>query len=416
MISKFLSPKIKGFTSNYIGEMAYFSMVFVGAILNYAIYPLSNRLLAQDEFNIVVIVLSLALQATSLLAALNIIAFRYSLSKSSKEMIASVQRFFLWACLVFSIIFIALFPVISIVLHINSFMYFMFISLFVLLSVPQYVLTGVLQANHKLGKLGVAVVVTSATQLLLTIILGRYLGAHGVVAANVAGLGIGLSVYFLFGRKLIEQSNRRLYRVPNVADLRLISKEKSFILSVVFATIVLGFLPVVDLFFIQAKMAVQSPQYATPYLIGKLIYFAGAILMWTIIPRLFKQSAPVRNKLVLQLSLALIPLSIVGIIAIYLLRDPLITLFGTSYTNQLGEWAVLGVVHKLACIMFLFLATVALCNGEGKRVAIISLVLSIFYGLIFFIPLGNVTNLLLVLTSTTCFASLLSYTSRRRLP
>lgn len=407
--------KLSRLSQNYLGEIVYFSMVFISAVLNYAIYPLSNRLLNQDEFNVVVIVLSLALQATSLLAALNIIAFRYSLNKSSGALVAPVQRFFLWSCMVFSAAFLLASPMIGSVLHINSFIYFLLISLFVLLSVPQYVLTGVLQANHKLGKLGIAIVITACTQLILTIILGRYFGASGVVGANVIGLCVGLFIYFLFGQKHIEKSGGLLYKIPNNNDLRLLAKQKKYISSVIFTTIILGFLPTIDLFFIQAKISDQSPEYATPYLIGKLIYFAGAILMWTIIPRLFRQSEDVRNRLVSQISLAIIPLSAIGIMFVYLLREPLISLFGTPYTPELGEWAVLGALHKLVCILFLFLTTISLCAGHAKRAVIISFILSTIYGLIFLFSLGSITHLLLALTIATCIACLLSYTSKRRL-
>lgn len=388
-------------------------MVTLGAVLNYAIYPVSRRFLDEGSFNTVVIVLSLALQAISLLAALNIVSFRYSRDATRQKAIPAVQRFFLMLCFVASIIFVLLSPLIGSVLHITDPLYYLLIGTFVMLSVPQYVLTGVLQANHKLGKLGVSILVTSSTQLMLTAMFGSMWGATGVVAANTAGLIVGLIFYYLFGRQFVTSSERSLFGFPTKTDRHILASEKKYLVGVIITAFILSFVPVVDLFFIQSKYAETSSMYAAPYLVGKLVYFAGAILMWTIIPRLYTMSDQLRNMLMPKLLLMLGLISMVGVAALYLLRQPLLQLFGAEYSDLLGSWMMWGVLHKIAGLFFLFIVTIALCDGKARLGIVLSGMLFAVYGSIYFMPISDISTLLISLVVTTLIV-LLSYTIMKR--
>lgn len=331
--------------SFYRKGIIFTALSLLAAGVNYLLYPIISHVLEVGVFGEFTALLAIATQVGGILLAFNVISI-YLVSqygdKKSKEYLASIQKSIIIFFLIITLLCIFIFPVIGGILKISS-ITDMLILLFIILSfIPASIWSGYFQGNGELIKVGLFSLFASISKLLLSILGAYTLGLTGALLGVLLGTGLGLILFwFLPGGKPPVSKSFIISKV----DTKLIRKFYLLILRSIFAMALLSIIQIFDLLSIRALFSpTEAGQYAGLSTLSRIIYYAGFIIVWVLLPEFAKANNNQKNRLIIKsYSLYLTMTIIAGSLTYFIGENTVAYIMGSKYiiNNELVTWSVL---------------------------------------------------------------------------
>lgn len=378
----------------------YFVLSLTASAINYLAYPVLARILPQNEYVDITVALSLLTQIATFMSALTAITIGLSKQKDGTSVISKLQNSLLQIFIVLSITFLIFSPFIFHLIQTPVFYAFP-IVIMIILSIPITIISGYLNGKALMVKLGLVAFVTASIQL-ATGVIAAIISRNGIVTMSVMGLAQIISILLLV-RVLNEPSmpiiDRSIFKLePYSAQTK---KILVFAIVSAFAIMAINLLQVVDLILIRSLGNDTAKLYADMYIISRVVFFLGTILIWPFLGELslsnHRHNRFVFIKLIGQLGL----LGLAAILVSYLFGDKLsYILFGTTYQlAAIQTTLILSILYKL-----LFIVITASClylTVVGSYLnALVGLTSIIIIAIAAILPLGtqSVNTFLLGLT------------------
>lgn len=303
-----------------------------GAALNYLLYPVLARLMPAGDFGDVSAVAVLAAQIGGIMLAFNVVSLYVVRTLGQDEglsVLDLVQKLLVQILVVFTAVLMAAGPWLIHVLKINNPLTFLGLGIFLILTVPAVIWTGILQARNEMARIGVYNASSAGIRLMLAVAftLAGW-GAPGAIFGIVAGQAAGLLVTKLApGGKLPVPKN--LLAPLRKSDLTTLRELLPYVLQALFVMLVFSLLFSADLMLAKVLFSRQEAGlYAGVSSFARIIFYSSSLVIWILLANL---NHPERNRIVLRNSLAIIAGIGAVLIAIYLL---------------LGDWLIREVLGK----------------------------------------------------------------------
>lgn len=255
----------------------------LASFFNYAVYPVLARVLSADEFVDMTVALALFTQLSSFM--LSIVALTIGLSKQererdSKQVVEKLQAILTHLFLVIIVVLLATAPLYLNRIHLPAPL-LLPICAMLALSISMSVISGFLNGQQKLVKLGISIAFSAFLQFVLSV---------GVAATTKSG---ALTMNAMaFGSLLAIALTYRVYRnekLPRFSSIFThgISLYKSkeiqslirFTILASLATLVMNILLIADLLLVNSRET-DSKIYADTYIISRVVFFSGTLFIW----------------------------------------------------------------------------------------------------------------------------------------
>jgi O-antigen/teichoic acid export membrane protein len=380
--------------SFYRKGIIFTALSLLAAGVNYLLYPIISHVLEVGVFGEFTALLAIATQIGGILLAFNVISI-YLVSqygdKKSKEYLASIQKSIIIFFLIITLLCIFIFPVISGILKISS-ITDMLILLFIILSfIPASIWSGYFQGNGELIKVGLFSVFASISKLLLSILGAYTLGLTGALLGVLLGTVLGLILFwFLPGGKPPVSKSFIISKV----DTQLIRKFYPLIIRSILAVALLSIIQIFDLLSIRALFSpTEAGQYAGLSTLSRIIYYAGFIIVWVLLPEFAKANNNQKNRLIIKSYLLYLTMTIIAGFLSYFIGENTVTyILGSKYiiNNDLVTWSV---IFQSAVLFVTFQTFVLMVLNRKVLIKLLTGLLGLFACSLFIDP--GIENLII---------------------
>lgn len=331
------------------------------SVLNFLIYPALSRILPGVEFVNMTVALALFTQLSSFM--LCVVALTIGLSKQDNASVAKILAEKLQTILVH------LFIVVTVILLLTSRFFLKELRLpvtmllpilFMLaLSISMSVITGYLNGKQKLAKLGVAIAFSAALQLFFSLTAGitTKSGVATVSAMAFATFLAIILIYFFYSSENLPNPRSIFAHGLGIYKIKEIRKLVRYTILASLATLFLNISMILDLLIINSRN-IDSIVYTDLYVISRIVFFGGMLLIWPFLSVLNLKSTRKNIIPFLKLCAALTAIAIALLCIMYFRGDfALKLLLGSSYdfTNSIRLLSILSIIYK-----FVFLIITAL--------------------------------------------------------
>lgn len=322
----------------YIRSGLFTVLSLLGAIINYATYPVLARILNITEFGDFSAVIAISNQTLGFLLAFNVISIhlvkKYPES-TARQNAQVIQKVLIWIFLALSALIVLLFPVLKHSLKINDPAAFLVLGLILVVSVPGSIWTGYLQGHKEMIRIGWYSFSVAVTKLIGTVLLALAAGVLGGLWGFLLGMIAGLIILrYLPGVKL-----------PGVSAMLsgLTKLEKNFLKSTL-RYIAASVLVVGSLVALQNIDIVMAKLMFDPDIAGRItgisvlsnaLYYVLFLIIWIVLPEIEIGNSVV-NRRILFTSYKLIFAVLVAVIGVELLMGETVIkiLLGETFSGQ----------------------------------------------------------------------------------
>lgn len=345
--------------------------------LNYLVYPLLSRILPSSEYIDITVALSLLTQISTFLSS--IIAITIGISKrespDTKMKIQALQTFLFKAFLVLSLVFIVLSPAITSSVHLPI-LFVVPIILMMLFSIPVTVISGYLNGINALTKLGLVALISASLQFIvaITVATTTHNGFFTMITMTVAQLITIFIIYRLFASLSLPSISSPF------APVKKQLLDKKFMIYIAFAAasiMAVSIAQIADLLIIQNIKNVDIKFYTDIYVISRIVFFAGMILIWPFLGKIHISTLRKNFRPFISLVATFIAMGAVAVLALVLGGDIIVKiLFNSAYEAQsVGLVGSLSVLFKIS-MLIITVATLYFIVMHRYMAAIISVVCS----------------------------------------
>lgn len=371
-----------------INSTVYFIVLSViASALNYLMYPLLGRILPPVDYVDITISISLFTQISTFL--LSIAAITVGLSKASvnhKDNIAieQLQSFLYKLFSVLAILFLLLSPVIMNSVN-TPLLFALPIILMMLFSIPITVISGYLNGKNLMVAFGLVILISASSQFVVGTLIA-YLTQNAFLTMLSMTLAQIISIFLVYA--VFPKYN--LPKITNVVnDVFRKSSNKppsdlyKFTIFASLAIMVINLVQVFDLFIMQSLTNADVKFYTDVYVISRVVFVAGMILIWPFLGLINIYDQPVNKAPFVKLIAYFTAIALSAIIIIYFGGDILLRLlFGVSYeTDIMRSVGVLSVIYKyfLLIITSVVLYYVVFRNYIAVWISFVTFLLSVIY-------------------------------------
>lgn len=337
-------------------SLVVFSLSILGHIFNYLFHLISGRLLQPEQYGLLE-----GFMALNYFIAVIISSFSLTIINSAQKIpLKQLQTLSLKLTLIIWLIFMALYPLISVLLKFDNFSLFFIFSLQIIFAFIPTLYLGYLQAklNFKIfGLINLSVAFIKVFIALILLLLGfKIFGA--LISLVISNLALAIFSYLAILPHLSKQS--QLNSKNNLKKFWSFSR-LSFITQLGLTS-----LYVTDILLVRFLFPVSlSGIYAAASVIGKIIFFVNATVLTVSFP-VFTQQKTALIKLkssFLQAALLMVFICLIGLLSYWLFPDFIINLFyGPAYQTAgplLFIFAVFMVIFSLFNLNLQFLLAVS---------------------------------------------------------
>lgn len=367
-------------------SVAFFALFsIVASALNYIIYPLLARLLPANDYVDITVALSLFTQISAYLSS--IIAITIGISKKhplkAAETISQLQLFLLKSFLVLASILMLLSPILLPPLHVQV-QFIIPICLMMIFSIPITIISGYLNGLNAMTKLGSVALVSATSQFVVALCTAAI--THNAFATMLSMVVAQMLTVAILYKSFSSMSLPRLLPDPKAAGARLITRRlKVYTLFAALSIMAISLAQVADLLLIRKLYGVDAKFYTDIYVISRVVFFAGMILIWPFLGSI--KTSILKNNIKPYVTLVglFVAMGLAASVALWTGGQTIASiLFGESYGPKLiGDIGFLSVMFKV--FMLIITATVLYYVVLHRATAIViaswSSVLVICYGL-----------------------------------
>jgi hypothetical protein len=329
---------------------------------NYAIYPVLSRTLPNKEFVDITVALALFTQLSAFM--LSLVALTIGLTKDSepsetKYVVKKLQTMLTHIFMVIIVIFTAFSPLILTSLHLSP---IFVLPIFTMLAASLFmsIISGYLNGKQKLTQLGT---ITAGTALLQFCagIGASTLARDGTITLNAIAVSSIFSVLIIlltYRHDHLTNPFAVFHEKVNIYSSKENRRLFAYIVLSSVGALALNILLVLDLLIITAR-GVDTKIYTDMYIISRIIFFGGMLLVWPFLSNLDMRDR-IKNAKSLMLLYLVFSVStvIICISMIFWGKDILTFILGTAHnSSSLQSLAIVSIVYKF---VFLVLTTFSL--------------------------------------------------------
>lgn len=328
----------------------FISASIIASALNYLTYPFLARLLGDVEFVEVTVALSLLTQISAFLSSL--VALTVGLTKDGHKKetpgVDVLQSVLFKIFMVVVLIFCLTAPFTMNGLEIPL-LYTLPIAAMLLFSVPTSIVSGYYSGLGNLVKLGSVALLTALSQFILCITVALAT-RNGVLALAAMGVGQIISLLFIYTVFRKDKLPKLTVNEKVASNIRLI--RYAFVSSIAVMTV--NLLQIADLL-IAKSYDIQVVLYTDIYVISRVVFFAGMILIWPFLSWIDTRSHKKNAGIMLRVA-AIITIgcaaAIIGMVSFGDLVTQLLT--GAVYTNDtLIIISTLSILYKMVYLLII---------------------------------------------------------------
>lgn len=332
------------------------------SFLNYIMYPFIARILEPQVFTEVTVALALFSQISSF--SLSVVAITIGLSKDSdkkesKDLIEKLQTVLIHLLLIITLLFVAGLPLYIKQINIQPSLLIPVAGM-LLFSVYISVISGYLNGKQKLIKLGFMLIFVAFMQLLFSV-LGALFTQSGVytlysiLIASIVSVTVITLVYRSENLPSVSSFFNHGFTIYKSKDVRSIVRYT--ILSSI-SVLVLNILLILDLLIINSR-ALDAEAYAGIYIISRVVFFAGMLLVWPVLGRIDIKKPRSNVSLMIRLTtlFVIIGFASVGIMLIFGKQVNQVILGNVTYNANINTITALAIIYK---VLYLFVTTLVL--------------------------------------------------------
>lgn len=335
----------------------FIALSLFASALNYFAYPILSRLLPSHEYVNITVALSLFTQISTFLSSLTAITIGISKDKNHEHTLHKLQVSLLQVFSIFGLLFLALSPLIMSNIH-TPVAYALPIVIMILLSIPITMISGYLNGHQLMTKLGLVAILVASLQF-ITGVSVAWISGNGFLTMLCMGSVQILSIIILLrflGEPAMPRTGKELFRIEKYSPE--MKKILVYVIVASFAIMLINILQIFDLLAIKNMGGATAKFYADIYIVSRIVYFGGIILIWPFLGAISIDNKIANNKAFFKLigmfslmgSSVLLTLSIFG-------KDMLHILFGEAYpAGNLVGILLLSTVYKI-----FFLVITAAC-------------------------------------------------------
>lgn len=340
------------------GLIPFIFLSLLASGLNYFAYPALGRLLPSSQYVNITVSLSLFTQISTFLSSLTAITIGLSKTADHTNTIHKLQVSLLQIFSLFGVIFLVFSPIIMSMLD-TPVSYAVPIVIMILMSIPVTIISGYLNGRQLMTKLGLVAALTASLQF-VTGLLVALLSQNGFITMLCMGLTQLISISILIrymGESEMPHLGSELFVFKRFATetYRLLG----YVILASFAIMAVNLLQIFDLLVIKNMNDSTARFYTDIYIISRIIFFGGMILVWPFLGELSltDQRHNIRAFSRLVSWLTAIGLSLLTVFAIAG-RHIVQLLFGQLYPyTSLSEALFLSTLYKL---FFLVIVAISL--------------------------------------------------------
>ena len=303
------------------------------------------------EYVDITVALSLFTQISTFLSS--IIAITIGISKrdkeQAKEKIQALQTFLFKTFIILAVVFFVLSPTIMPRMHVSN-LFVLPITLMMLFSIPISVISGYLNGINALAKLGLVALISAATQFFVAYLVAitSHNGFFTMLAMTVAQLTTITIIYKIYASMHLPNLGISL-SLRNVKNSNQYKQLMFYTVGAAISVMAVSIAQISDLLILQNIKTTDVKFYTDIYVISRIVFFAGMILIWPFLGQL--HISPLRRNIRPFIKLVS-SFGAIGVLAIIglLIGGDLITriLFGSPYNiSQIQLIGGLSVLFKV---------------------------------------------------------------------
>lgn len=320
----------------YLSSAIFGLSSLIAAGLNYLFYPVVAQLIDPREFGDVAAIISLSVQISSVLLALNVVSVFLVNNLSKKAALRSVeslQKCITGLFIILALLCVAASPALAAQLKVHHVESFILLGLILLFAVPAVFWTAYLQGHNKFLPIGVYNIAAAGGKLLFAVafaLLGW--GVLGVLLGMIVGQLLGLAALFLLSSESLP-SLKKTIGLLNRQERGVVSSVFTYLVFVLVAVGVASTLFAIDIvlakFFFDPETAGLYSGIAS---IGRIVFYVCSPIVWIMLPSLTLHD-PQKNRVVLRKSLFLtFALGAACVVGMWLCKDFIVSVsLGSAY-------------------------------------------------------------------------------------
>ncbi len=393
--------KIPNLPKFYVQSGLFGFLSILGAILNYALYPLLARILDAQNFGDFAAITAISNQLLGILLGINITSLYLVKSQSentARKRVEAIQTVLLYALFGATALMLLFSPMIRSALQVQSIEPFILLSLVLLGSIPATIWTGYLQGHKELVRVGFFNVGAALMKIVLSVILALRFGVNGAITGIVLSGFFGLVLLKLLPGISLPSIFAPLLRKAR-DNLTAIGEIKLYLIQCVLVVSVFSFLQNYD---ITLAKYLFSPEAAGRYsgvsILSNGLYYVSLLIIWIILPEISLKDNTV-NKRVLKTGYRLILLlATMSLLFVYIFRESVTgLLLGEKFAGD-GLLLLFAAAYQLSLVASTLLGFFLLVQRKYQ-----SIVLASFIGVpTIIVPLFNASNPLNMIQLLLC--------------
>jgi len=341
------------FSNFYLRSGIFGVLSLIGALFNYALYPVLARLLNTGDFGDFTAILALSNQILAILLAFNVISIylvKHNNEQTARKKAQVIQKLLVWFFIGATLLVAILSPFIRSHLKIHDPMAFVLLALILIIAVPTVVWTGYLQGHRRLVQVGLYAFSAALFKFILAIVLGSSFGTVGALWGVLLGTLAALLVLQLCAGIKLPSLGSVLS--PLKKDEKIILKTLVFYVSASILVVGgLGFLQNIDITFAKGLFDSQTAGvYSGISILSNAVYYVAFLLIWIILPEIDLRNKTV-NRRVLGTAYKLLGLLAAGALIIEVVFRNVITkkLLGAAFANQ-GQILIYATLFQISLV------------------------------------------------------------------
>ena len=323
----------------------FIALNILAAAINYLLYPILSRILPSAEYVDITVSLSLFTQMSTFLSS--VIAVSISLAKFDKEStahrrIATLQAVILKVFLFLATGFLLASP--FVMQWANTPAWFAVpITSMMLFSIPVTIISGYFNGKNLIIQLGF---VTALSALLF------HNGFITMVSMSIAQIVTLATIHLVFRNSQLPKTSPKA-----VLDIKIRSPETYRLIRYTVASgvavLAISLVQLLDLVTAQRLDEVNIKQYTDLYILGRVIFFAGMMLVWPFLGGINIKQLHANLKPLLKLTAFFVSLLIAMIGLLWVASEPLTqVMFGVAYTfDSVGTIVFLSMIYKVLLLI-----------------------------------------------------------------
>lgn len=334
----------------------FIALNILAAAINYLLYPILSRILPSAEYVDITVSLSLFTQMSTFLSS--VIAVSISLTKFDKEStahrrIATLQAVILKVFLFLATGFLLASP--FVMQWANTPAWFAVpITSMMLFSIPVTIISGYFNGKNLIIQLGFVTALSAVLQFgfALFAALLFHNGFITMVSMSIAQIVTLTTIHLVFRNSQLPKTSPKA-----VLDIKIRSPETYRLIRYTVASgvavLAISLVQLLDLVTAQRLAEVNIKQYTDLYILGRVIFFAGMMLVWPFLGGINIKQLHANLKPLLKLTAFFVSLLVAMIGLLWVASEPLTqVMFGVAYTfDSVGVIVFLSMIYKVLLLI-----------------------------------------------------------------